>query len=69
MRLGWGLVLELELEVELVVVLNGARPAPEEAGEAAEAVAKRGSWARVRREEFIVRTCFVLSSYGYAAPP
>lgn len=64
MRLGWGVVLELELEkVErLLVVLNEheARTASEEeAGTAAEAVAKRGNTPRPEREGIIVRAlCF-----------
>ena len=58
MRLGWG-VLEPELEVELVV-LKEARPAvaldtaPDAGAPDAGEAARRGSAARVRREEFIV---------------
>ena len=60
MRLGWGVPeAEAEAEAELVV-LNDARPAPEEeAGTAAEAAAKRGNTVRPEREGIIVRAwCF-----------
>ena len=61
MRLGWGVVLELELEkLERLVVLNEARTASEEeAGTAAETVAKRGNTVRPEREGIIVGAlCF-----------
>ena len=57
MRLGWG-VLEVEAADALLVVLNEARAALEEAEAAAEAVAKRGNTVRPEREGIIVRAWF-----------
>ena len=58
MRLGWGMVLEVEAADAL---LNEARAAQEEAEAAAEAVAKRGNTVRPEREGIIVRAlCFRL---------